>query len=150
MKALFTLIAAVAAFTALAGSAHAATVNVRIGNEATPGRLMTATASGAVLMLPQVASGRSQVWVKSGTNPGFSTYRSALTAECLTVRGLPAMPVVRLQPCIPGSTSQLWRTDADGSIFSRAAGLALETAGYAVQLGEVTGKPNQRWVHKLA
>ena len=150
MKALFTLLGAVAVFAALTGSAHAATANVRIGNEATPGRLMTATASGAVMMLPQVASGRSQVWVKAGTNPGFSTYRSALTGECLTVRGLPSMPVVRLQTCIPGSTSQLWRSDADGSIFSRAVGLALETVGYAVQLGEVTGAPNQRWIHKLA
>ena len=81
MKLLSSFLGAAALFVVLAGSAHAATMNVVIGNEATPGRLMTATASGAVMMLPQVESGRSQVWVKAGTNPGFATFRVALTGS---------------------------------------------------------------------
>jgi hypothetical protein len=66
-----------------------------IGNQATPGRLMTPTASGAVMMLPE-GSGRSPAWVKTGTNPGLATYHSALTGDCLTMRGLPSAPVVRV------------------------------------------------------
>ena len=147
MKFLSTLVGTAALFVALAGSAHAATTNVRIGNEATPGRLMTATASGAVMMLPQAESGRSQVWVKAGTNPGFATFRSALTAQCLTARGTFEFPVVRLQTC-SGNASQQWRTDADGMIYSRSMSFALETVGYTVGLGERTGAPNQRWIQK--
>ena len=71
MKLLFSFLGAAALCAVLAGSAQAATANVRLVNEATPGRLMTPTASGAVMMLPQVTTGRSQVWVKTGTNPGF-------------------------------------------------------------------------------
>ena len=84
MKLLFSFLGAVALCAVLAGSAQAATANVRLINEATPGRLMTPTASGAVMMLPQVTSGRSQVWVKTGTNPGFATFRNAHTGDCLT------------------------------------------------------------------
>ena len=99
------------------------------------------------MMLPQVESGRSQVWVKAGTNPGFATFRSALTAQCLTARGTFEFPVVRLQTC-SGNASQQWRTDADGMIYSRSMSFALETVGYTVGLGERTGAPNQRWIEK--
>ena len=51
------------------------------------------------MMLPQVATGRSQVWVKTGTNPGFATFRNARTGECLTARGTLEIPVVRVQTC---------------------------------------------------
>jgi hypothetical protein len=148
MKLLFSVLGAVALCAVLAGSAQAATADVKVGNLATPGRLMSATASGAVMMGPEDGS-RAQVWVKSGTTPGFSSYRSALDGRCLTARGTLDAPVVRLQAC-SGSESQQWRTDADGMVYSRAMGLAMETIGFTVGLGERTGAKNQRWIHKLA
>lgn len=148
MKLLFSFLGAVALCAVLAGSAQAATANVRLINEATPGRLMTPTASGAVMMLPQVATGRSQVWVKTGATPGFATFRNALTGDCLTARGTLDNPVVRVQVC-NGGTGQQWRTDADGMIYSRSLGFALEVVGYTVGLGERTGARNQRWIQKL-
>ena len=54
---------------------------------------------------------------------------------------------MRLQSC-SGNASQQWRTDADGMIYSRSMGFALEIVGYAVGLGERTGAPNQRWIQK--
>ena len=92
MKLLFSFLGAVALCAVLTGSAQAATANVKLVNEATPGRLMTPTASGAVMMLPQVPTGRSQVWVKTGTNPGFATFRNAHTGDCLTARGTARHP----------------------------------------------------------
>ena len=148
MKLLFSFLGAAALCAVLAGSAQAATANVRLINEATPGRLMTPTASGAVMMLPQVTTGRTQVWVKTGTNPGFVTFRNAHTGDCLTGRGTAEVPVVRVQPC-NGGIGQQWRTDADGMIYSRSLGFALEVVGYTVGLGERTGANNQRWLQKL-
>ena len=71
MKLLFSFLGAAALCAVLTGSAQAATADVKVGNDATPGRLMTPTASGEVMMLPQVPTGRLQVWAKTGTNPGF-------------------------------------------------------------------------------
>jgi hypothetical protein len=148
MKLLFSFLGAVALCAVLAGSAQAATANVKVGNQATPGRLMSATASGQVMMLPQ-SDARDQVWVKSGVTPGFAVFRSALTGECLTARGTLDAPAVRLNAC-SGSTAQQWRTDADGMIYSRAMPFAMEVVGFTVGLSERTGQRNQRWITKIA
>lgn len=148
MKLLFSLLGAVALCAALAGSAQAATANVKVGNHATPGLLMTPTASGEVMMLPELPTGRLQVWVKTGTNPGFATFRNAHTGDCLTARGTLDNPVVRAQDC-NGGIGQQWRTDADGMIYSRSLGFALEVNGSTVGLGERTGARNQRWIQKI-
>jgi hypothetical protein len=148
MKLVLSFLGAVALCAVLAGSAQAATANVKVGNQATPGRLMTATASGLVMMLPQTDA-RDQVWVKSGVTPGFATFRSALTGQCLTARGTLDAPAVRLNTC-QGSTAQQWRTDADGMIYSRSMPFALEVTGFTVGLGERTGAKHQRWIQKLA
>jgi hypothetical protein len=147
MKLLFSFLGVAALCAVLAGSAQAATANVKVGNHATPGRLMSATASGLVMMLPEDGS-RAQVWVKAGTTPGFATFRSALDGRCLTARGTLDEPAIRLNTC-QGSTAQQWRTDADGMIYSRAMPFALEVQGFTVDLGERTGLRNQRWITKI-
>ena len=139
---------AVALCAALAGSAQAATANVKVGNHATPGLLMTPIASGEVMMRPELPTGRLQVWVKTGTNPGFATFRNAHTGDCLTARGTLDNPVVRAQDC-NGGIGQQWRTDADGMIYSRSLGFALEANGSTVGLGQRTGAKNQRWIQKI-
>jgi hypothetical protein len=149
MKLLFSFLGAAALCAVLAGSAQAAMLDVKVGNHATPGRLMTPTASGGVMMLPEVPGDRSQVWVKTGTTPGFVTFRNARTEDCLTARGTLDNPVVRVQPC-NGGIGQQWRSDADGMIYSRGLGFALEVIGYTVGLGERTGARNQRWIQKVA
>ena len=148
MKLLFLFLGAVALCAVLTGSAQAAMADVKVGNHATPGRLMTPTASGEVMMLPELPTGRLQVWVKTGANPGFATFRNARTEDCLTARGTLDNPVVRVQDC-NGGIGQQWRTDADGMIYSRSLSFALEVNGYTVGLGERTGARNQRWIQKI-
>jgi hypothetical protein len=84
-----------------------------------------------------------QAWSKTGVQPGFVAL-SAL-GQCLTGR---TDTLVTMEPCV-GGPAQLWRTDADGMIFNRASGRALEVAPH-VQLGPVTGLKNQRWIQKAA
>jgi hypothetical protein len=75
--------------------------------------------------------------------PGFVAFGAL--GQCLTGR---TETLVTMEPCI-GSRNQMWRTDADGMIYNRAQGNALEV-GPRVQLGPVTGLKNQRWVQKAA
>jgi hypothetical protein len=140
MKALI-LTALATALLVFAGTANAQTTTVRIGNLAMPDKLLTASPTGAVGMRAPDAPG--QVWTKTGVAPGFVAL-GALDL-CLTARTETA---VTMEPCI-GVRSQMWRTDADGMIYNRAHGGALE-AGARVQLGPVTGLKNQRWVQKAA
>ena len=92
MKTLFTMLGAVAMFAVLAGSA---TPPPPMSGSATRPRRPARDRDSVrrVMLLPQASSGRSQVWMTAGTNPGFATSRSALTAQCLTARGTFEVPV---------------------------------------------------------
>ncbi len=137
MKAL--LITALAtALLVFATSANAATTSVRIGNPVAAGKLLTALPSGAVEM--RFAGTPAQVWAKTGVAPGFVSF--AALGRCLTGR---SPSLVTADPCT-GSRNQQWRTDADGFVFNRGLGLALELSTAGVRLAPFTGLANQRWV----
>jgi hypothetical protein len=140
MKALL-LTALATALLVFASTANAATTTVRISNLATPDKLLTASSSGLVDMRAPGAPG--QDWTKRSVAPGFVAFGAL--GQCLTGR---TDTLVTMEPCI-GSPSQMWRSDADGMIFNRASGRALEVAPH-VQLGPVTGLKNQRWIQKAA
>lgn len=140
MKALL-LSALAPALLVFASSANAATTDVRIANVATPDKLLTASSTGAVDMRAPGAPG--QVWTKRGVAPGFVAFGAL--GQCLTGR---TATLVTMEPCV-GAASQMWRADADGMIYNRASGRALEVAPH-VQLGPVTGLKNQRWLQKAA
>jgi hypothetical protein len=146
MKALLLTAMATALLMFATSSANAATIDVRIGNGITPGKVLTASPSGSVDM--RIVGGPGQVWTKTGSAAGF--VRFTALGRCLTGR---AGTLVTVEPCA-NVRSQQWRTDADGFIFNRALGLAMEVSTSpldpGVRLAPFTGQGNQRWLQKPA
>jgi hypothetical protein len=141
VRSLGGLAAATALVWAVATPANAAIVDVKIGNAAAPGRLLTA-GPGDLVSMQAPGAGR-QIWVKSGTNPGFATYK--IQDHCLTGRA----GMVTMEPCVAGHPAQQWRTSGDALIM-HSTGESATLVGARVLLQPFTGQPTQRWPQSIA